>query len=147
MNNLDFYRTRNPSQAVVVDEKRMQFVLVYTRSSGILYKNALELIGYLVNDVAKIDEEAQRINYEYGSKHFIKLRSVMIDDKTGNFVLNVSYIHDREEKPKYTGEDLKRILGDGEVRYGGQGQSVEVEISTALCSSESFSPISDADYK
>lgn len=144
---LEMYRTLMPSTVVFADAENQQFFTAYTRTGMMFPPYAEELIRGIYGDVLVMDHRAQEHPSPLGVRHAIKLRSVLVDDKYGSSIMEVDYLHDNDEKPRFTEEDIKLFLGNGEVRYLGQGQWVEVTIKTAYFGSDSFSPVSDCYYR
>ncbi|WP_027150380.1 hypothetical protein [Methylobacter tundripaludum] len=143
---VQFSYTTQPSIVVGCDLESYQFFRAHTRTGALFNQSDMEIASVGLQEVIALDKKAQAIPAQFGPNHYIKLRNVFIDDKSGNFTLHVDYIHDERAEPMFTEEDIKLFLGDGSVRHFGQGQWVEVSIKTALFSSDYFSPVSDVYY-
>jgi len=144
---LEMSRTSMPSTVVFADAENEQFFMAYTRTGMMFPPYAEELIRSIYDDVLAMDRRAQEHPSPFGVRHAVKLRSVLVDDKYGSSAMTVDYLHDHDEEPRFTEEDIKLFLGNGEVRYLGQGQWVEVAIKTAHFASDNFSPVSDCYYR
>lgn len=144
MSTLQTFRTKKPSTVVFSDDINDQFFIAFTRSQGVL--RGISTISSMLNDVIEVDKEIGQIDYQFGSKHFVKLRSILVDNKHANYTLYVDYLHDKDHDPIFTEESLKQRLNNGDVVHDGQGQWVEVNIIPCLTASDSFNPISDDYY-
>lgn len=144
---VQFNFTTVPSMMVGCDLENGQFFRMQTRTRALVGKFGMDLCAAALNDVVSLDKQAQSIPSDFGPNHYVKLRYVFIDDKSGNFTLHVDYLHDEGVKPEFTEEDIKTALGDGTVQHFGQGQWVEVSIKTGLFSSDYFSPVADDYYE
>lgn len=144
--NLEMSRTSMPSTVVFADAENTQFFTAYTRTGMMFPSYAEELVRSIYVDVLGLDHRAQEFPSSFGVRHAINLRSILVDDKYGNVTLSVDYLRDLDEEPRFSEDDIKLLLGNGEVRYLGQGQWVEVEFKTAHFASDNFSPVSDAYY-
>lgn len=144
---LEMSRTAMPSTVVFADSENEQFFIAHTRTGMMFPPYAEELIRSIYSDVLRLDLLSQENPSPFGVRHAIKLRSVLVDDKYGSSMMRVDYLRDVGEDPRFTEEDIKLFLGNGEVRYLGQGQWVEVTIRTAHFASDNFSPVQDVYYQ
>lgn len=142
-------RTESPSRVICCDIDNQQFFRATTRTSAIFNRAHIKIADAILHDVIELDETAQEHDFPFDPvpKHYVKIRHLQIDDKHGAFTIHVEYIHDKEENPIFSEEEIKRLLRNGEVRYFGQCQYVEVSVNTGLFSSDSFSPLADHFYK
>lgn len=138
--------TSIPSAVIGCDLDNNQFFRASTRTGALFGEGAMQIASAVLQDVIEADSGAQAIPSQFGTKHYIKLRSIFLDDKNGHVTLNVDYVHDNDEQPRFTKTDVARLLGDGEVRHLGQSQSVLVSIKAESFSSDSFSPVKDEHY-
>ena len=141
-------RTELPSTVICCDIDNHQFFRATTRTRAIFNRAHIQIADAILHDVIALDQKAQDHDFpsDTGPKHYVKIRHLQIDDKHGDFTIHVDYIHDQKEEPIFSEEDIKRFLCNGEVRYFGQCQYVEVSVKTGLFSSDSFSPIADHFY-
>lgn len=144
---IQFSRTGIPSTVIGFDLENGQFFHAHTRTRALLGQAQIELAAAVLNDVVELDRKAQALPAKFGPAHYVKLRSLFIDDKSGDITLRVDYLHDQGELPAYTEKEIKLFLHDGIVRHFGQGQWVEASIKPALFSSDYFSPVADEYYK
>lgn len=144
---LEMSRTPMPSTVLFTDSENEQFFTAYTRTGMMFPPYAEELVRSMYGDILAMDHHAQENPSPFGVRHAIKLRSVLVDDKHGSSAMEVDYLHDVGEEPRFTEDDIKVFLGNGEVRYLGQGQWIEVAIKTAHFASDNFSPVSDYYYR
>lgn len=145
--SIQFSHTISPSMIVGCDLDNCQFFRIHSRTGALVGKFGMNISSAALVDVIALDTEAQAIPSKFGPNHYVKLRDVFIDDKNGSFILNIDYIHDKGVDPVFSEVDIKLLLGDGTVRYEGQGQWVNVSIKTGNFSSDYFSPVSDQYYK
>lgn len=143
---LEMTRTSKPSTVVFCDQESVQFFTANMRTGMLFQPFGADIAESVIAEVIALDQKAQAIPASFGPKHFIKLRHLYVDDKNGDFTLNVDYLHDQAEPPMFTEVDIKVYLGDGAVKHHGQGQWVEVTIKKVLCSSDNFSPVGDEHY-
>lgn len=145
MSTLQVFKTEKPSTVIFSDDTNDQFFIAYTRGNGIL--RGVSTIHSMLNDVIDIDKGVEKIDPRFGSKHFVKLRSILVDNKHADYTLYVDYLHDKDYDPIFTKESLQQMLNNGNVVHDGQCQWVEVKIISCLTSSDSFNPISDEYYR
>ncbi len=139
-------RTANPSTVIFSDLERGQFFRANTRTGDIFNRHWISVVLEAAEDVVALDKTAQEIPAQFGPKHMIKLRKVFVDDKNGNFTMNVDYLHDENEEPVYGPVEIKFYLDDERVKYSGQPHYVEVSVKTAMFSSDYFAPLGDDHY-
>lgn len=142
---IEIHRTEKPSTIICFDKDNDQFFFAYTRTGGVF--RFTSVLQSAIDDVNRLNKEIERKDYQFGSKHHIRLRSIFFDDKNGAFTMKVDYLHDNQVEPAFTEEDVKKELGDFEVRHHGQMHNTEVRILKVLTSSDYFNPVSDEYYE
>ncbi|OFY24553.1 MAG: hypothetical protein A2W98_08935 [Bacteroidetes bacterium GWF2_33_38] len=74
-----------------------------------------------------IDKRIQDINkIELPKEHFIRIRAVWFNDKSGEYLWFLDYMHPYNQEPKYRSIQIAKELGDGYALEDGQFYSFDV---------------------
>ncbi|MES1981117.1 MAG: hypothetical protein V4443_01455 [Pseudomonadota bacterium] len=145
--SIQFNFTTRPSTVICYDLDNHQFFNAWKRIGALFNRSDMQIASGALQEVIDLDNKAQATPSKLGSPdHYVKLRSLYIDDENGEFTLNVDYLYDSHATPLFDKDDIKRILNDGTVQHLGHVQLVKVSIKSGNFAAENFSPVADQFY-
>ena len=93
---------------------------------------------YHLNSISERISEIEKL--EFPKKHFIRIRAIYFDDKNGNYIWFLDYMHPHDQRPVYAAPDIKEYLGDGYVQDDGQFYNYDVKVQQYLEHSDHYDP-------
>lgn len=105
------------------------------------YLHVANRIGSKPHSFGSIDDRLNEIEaIQLPPNHQIRPRGVYYDDKNGNYVWYLDYLHPHNEEPVYSASKIKQRLGDGSVLGDGQGYTFDVQVRGFFPFSDHYDP-------
>ena len=122
---------------VYATEEPNHWVVIYRG----YYLHVTNRIGSKPHSFASIAARISEVEaVKLPTNHQIRPRGVYYDDKNGNYVWYLDYLHPREEEPIYSASKIKQLLGDGYVLGDGQSYTFDVQVRGFFPFSDHYDP-------
>lgn len=129
-----------PSRATILLPDENQFLLVKSRI-GRCGTYDLDIISQVLTDMKEIEEN------NLSEREMFLLRGMYVDNKVGGISIYVDLLHDRQQQPSLSTEEIKGKLHDGYSWYEGQIIDVYPEVISEYIGSDSFDSLNDKYYE
>src|SRR5574344_548684 len=124
---------------VVETESPNQWVVTYDGYYFFLRNRIGSDFKYYFGSVEKIIEQIKQIKME-NSDHFIRIRSVFMDDKHFCYTYYLDYMYPNSERPSISSAEIMQMMGDGYAKDDGAGYNFDVRIIPYFKHSDHFDP-------
>jgi hypothetical protein len=128
-----------PSQAILTGDSHFILLMVRAGHAESSYADREEVV--------EVTREIEKIRKTLKDQEYLMLRGIWFDDKHGGYRINVDLLHDQNNKPSMTIEDIKEALHDGYGWPDGQAIAVDVRIIPEFVYGDGFFPNADEYYR